>query len=213
MPKYISEFIGTFALVFAGTGAIIINDLYGGAVTHVGISLVFGLVVMVMIYAVGDVSMAQFNPAVTIGFWVAKVLPSREVIPFILSQLAGAFSASVLLWLIFPTHPNLGATLPAIGTLPTFIFETILTFFLMFVIINVAVGANAQVGLLAGVAIGGTVAFEALLAGPITGASMNPARSVAPAIVSGNINDLWIYVAAPITGAILAIGAYRAIRP
>lgn len=204
MKKYLAEVLGTFGLVFAGTGAIVINDFSQGAITHVGICLTFGLVVMAMIYSVGDISGAHLNPAVTIGFWVAKRFPAKEILPYILSQLVGAFLASGLLWFVFPEHPNLGATLPSLTLVQTFVFEIILTFFLMFVIINVSTGAKEK-GLMAGVAIGATVALEALFAGPVTGASMNPARSLAPALVSGELTGFWIYIVAPIIGAYLAI--------
>lgn len=211
MQKYISEFVGTFALVFAGTGAVIINDFSDGVITHTGIALTFGLVIMVMIYAVGDISGAHFNPAVTIGFWVAKHFPYREIAPYILAQLAGGLLASTLLSVTFPEHTSLGSTLPAIGPPQAFMFEVILTFLLMFVIINVAVGTK-EVGLMAGLAIGATVGLSALFAGPLTGASMNPARSLAPALVSGTLNHLWIYLTAPFVGAALAVVIYQVIR-
>jgi aquaporin Z len=209
MKKYIAEAIGTFALVFAGTGAIVINDVSGGKVTHVGISLTFGLVVMAMIYAVGDTSGAHINPAVTVGFWLARRLPAASVLPYILSQLVGAIVASLLLWAMF-SHPTLGATHPAGSVLQTFTLETVLTAMLMFVILNVSSGPKEK-GLLAGVAVGGVIAFEALFAGPISGASMNPARSLAPAIASGNLGDVWIYVAAPTLGAAFGVICHKAI--
>lgn len=206
LKPYIAEMIGTFALVFAGTGAIVVNDVSGGAITHVGIALTFGLIVMTMIYSVGNVSGAHFNPAVTTAFWIAGRLPFSNVPPYILAQLLGALLASALLWGMFPNHPTLGATLPA-GTLSqSFIFEVVLTFILMFVILNVSTGAMEK-GVMAGVAIGGTVALEAMFAGPISGASMNPARSIAPAIFSGQLDSLWAYIAAPMLGAALAVPA------
>jgi aquaporin Z len=206
------EFAGTFALVFAGTGAIIANDTSGGSITHVGIALTFGLIVMTMIYAVGDLSGAHLNPAVSFGFWTAKRLPLREAGLYGLSQLAGALSASLLLRGIFPEHESLGATLPAVSTPRAFVFEIVLAFFLMFVIIHVSVGAKER-GLMAGVAVGGgMVALEAMFAGPITGASMNPARSLAPALVAGVFRSLWIYVSAPFIGAALAIFTCRLMR-
>lgn len=192
-------------MVFAGTGAIIINDLTGGVITHLGVALVFGLIVMTMIYAVGEVSGAHFNPAVSFGFWMAKRLPLKELLPYILSQAAGAFTASAALRLIFTQHKTLGTTLPnMISPGADFVLELILTFFLMFVIIQVSEGAKEK-GLMAGVAIGGMVALEAMFAGPVTGASMNPARSLAPAVVSGNLQYLWIYLTAPLCGAALAV--------
>jgi aquaporin NIP len=205
LRKYIAEFIGTFALVFAGTGAIIINDVSGGVITHLGVGLVFGLVIMTMIYALGEISGAHFNPAVSFGFWVAKRLPLKELLPFISSQILGAVTASVILKILFPQHQTLGATLPHfVSNSGDFVLETILTFFLMFVIINVAQGAKEK-GLMAGVAIGGMVALEAIFAGPITGASMNPARSLAPAVVSGHLDSLWVYLTAPFLGSALAV--------
>ena len=201
--KYLAEAIGTFSLVFAGTGAIVINDISGGKVTHVGISLTFGLVVMAMIYAVGDTSGAHLNPAVTLGFWFARRLPAAAIVPYVASQIAGAFAASGLIWLMF-THPTLGATHPAGSAIQTFTLECVLTAILMFVILGVTTGSKEK-GLLAGVAIGGVIAFEALFGGPISGASMNPARSLAPAVVSGAASDVWIYIAAPIIGSAIGV--------
>ncbi len=205
MNKFLSEFVGTFALVFAGTGAIIINDISGGVITHLGIGLVFGLIVMTMIYALGEISGAHFNPAVSFGFWIAKRLSFKDFLLFVFSQILGAITASLLLKNIFPQHQTLGATMPhMVSGNGDFILETILTFFLMFVIIHVSQGAKEK-GLMAGVAIGGMVALEAIFAGPITGASMNPARSLAPAVVSGHLEFLWIYLTAPFLGSALAI--------
>ena len=210
MKKYIAEAIGTFALVFSGTGAVVINDLSGGAVSHVGVALTFGLVVMAMIYAVGDVSGAHLNPAVTLGFWLARREGARNVLPYILSQLLGAFAASSLIAVLF-THKTLGATHPQGPVLQSFFLEVILTAILMFVILSVAIREKEK-GLLAGVAIGGVIAFEALFAGPISGASMNPARSLAPAVLSGGMRDLWIYLAAPVLGAALGVIGRKAIE-
>ena len=205
MKKYTAEFIGTFALVFAGTGAVIINDISGGLITELGIGLVFGLIIMTMIYALGETSGAHFNPAVSFGFWLARRLPSKELLPYMSSQLLGALSASIFLKIIFPQHKTLGATMPHfVSASGDFCLEIILTFFLMFVIIHVAQGAKEK-GLMAGVAIGGMVALEAIFAGPITGASMNPARSFGPAIISGQIDFLWIYLTAPFLGSALAV--------
>jgi aquaporin NIP len=207
MNKFLSEYIGTFALVFAGTGAIIINDVSGGVITHLGVGLVFGLIIMTMIYALGDISGAHFNPSVSFGFWLAKRLPFKELLLYVISQVLGALTASVLLKAIFPQHITLGTTLPNfVSSGGDFVLETILTFFLMFVIIHVAQGAKEK-GLMAGVAIGGMIALEAIFAGPVTGASMNPARSLAPAIVSGHLEFLWIYLTAPFLGSTLAIGS------
>lgn len=181
MRPFTAELVGTFALVFAGTGAIITNDLSGGAVTHVGISLTFGLIVLAMIYTVGEVSGAHLNPAVTLGFWMAGRLRGRLVIPYIVSQGAGALLGSFLLLIIFPHHPTLGRTVPAGAPMQAFLLELILTWILMFVILGVSTEAKEK-GIVAGVAVGATIALEALFAGPITGASMNPARSLAPAL-------------------------------
>jgi aquaporin NIP len=209
--KYVSEFLGTFALVLAGTGAVIANDVSGGIIGHVGIALTFGLIVMTMIYAVGDVSGAHLNPAVSLGFWVARRLPLREVGLYALSQSAGALAASLSWKLVYPEHPTLGTTVPSVTAVRAFALEAVLSFLLMFVIIHVAVGAKER-GLMAGVAVGGIVALEAMFAGPITGASMNPARSLAPALVSGNLGQVWIYLTAPFLGAAVAILSCRLLR-
>jgi aquaporin Z len=210
LKQCLAEAIGTFCLVFAGTGAIIINDLSKGAVTHVGVALTFGLVVMSMIYAVGDISGAHLNPAVTVGFWLSRRFATATVLPFLAAQLIGAFTASGILWAMF-THPTLGSTHPADTAAQSFILELLLTAILMFVILSVASGPKEK-GLLAGVAIGGVIGFEALFAGPLSGASMNPARSLAPAVISGRMGDLWIYLAAPILGAALGVICHKAIE-
>ena len=207
----IAELIGTFALVFAGTGAIIINDISGGVIGHVGVAMTFGLIVMAMIHSVGDVSGAHINPAVTIGFWLTRRFPGRRVFPYIASQCAGGILASLLLAFLFPTHLTLGATLPAGSEMQSFILEFVLSFLLMFVILSVATGAREK-GIAAAAAIGGTVALEALFAGPISGASMNPVRSLAPALVSGELSHLWIYIAAPILGMAAAIPSCRCLH-
>lgn len=208
MKKYIAETIGTFALVFCGTGAVIIDQDTGGSVSHVGIAITFGLIVMVMIYALGNISGAHLNPAVSIAFSVAKRFPLKQVIPYITSQIIGALLASLVLRLLFPNNTFLGATMPHGTEWQSFILEMILTFFLMLVIINVATGSKEQ-GMFAGLAIGSTVLLEAMFAGPICGASMNPARSLAPAIVSGHFEHLWIYLTATIIGGITAIPIWK----
>jgi aquaporin Z len=200
MKKYIAELIGTFALVFCGTGAIIIDQQTNGAVTHIGVAITFGLIILAMIYSFGENSGAHFNPAVTISFAVAKLFPSGQIAPYIISQITGAFLATLILKFLFPENQNLGATIPAGSQMQSFILEFILTFFLMTVILNVSQGSK-EVGVMAGIAIGATVGLEAMFAGPICGASMNPARSLSPAVVSGNITVLWIYIIAPIAGA------------
>ncbi len=211
MRKYVAEALGTFALVFAGTGAIVINDVSGGAITHVGIALTFGLVVMSMIDSLGDVSGAHFNPAVTLGFWTAGRFPASEVLPYVTSQCVGALVASGLLRGLFLKHATLGATLPADTWWQSFVLEVLLTAILMFVILNVSTGAKEK-GIMAGAAIGAVVAFEAMFAGPICGASMNPARSLAPAIFSGHLEHLWVYLAAPCLGSVLAVFAATCVR-
>lgn len=208
MKKYIAELLGTFALVLCGTGAIVINQQSGGTVTHVGIAITFGLIVMAMIYTFGNISGAHLNPAVSIGFTIAKRLPAKELTPYILSQVVGAFLASLLLKYLFPGNELLGTTLPAGGAAQSFILESLLTFFLMLVIINVATGSKEQ-GMFAGLAIGSTVLLEAMFAGPICGASMNPARSLAPAVVSTHTAHLWIYLAGPVIGALAAIPVWK----
>jgi aquaporin Z len=208
MKKYLSEFLGTYALIFAGTGAIVIDQQTHGSITHVGVAITFGLIVMSMIYTFGDISGAHLNPAVSIAFAVAKKFPIKELFPFIFSQFAGALLASLTLKLLFPSNQFLGATIPAGSDAQSFILEFILTFFLMLVIINVAKGSKEQ-GMFAGLAIGSVVALEAMFAGPICGASMNPARSLAPAVVSGHIEHLWIYLTATAAGAVSAIPVWR----
>lgn len=211
MKAFIAEALGTFALVFAGTGAVVINDISAGRITHVGVALTFGLVVMAMIYALGDVSGAHLNPAVTLAFCAARRFPLSRAIPYISAQCTGALAASILLRLLFADHVHLGATQPAQGELQSFVLELLLTAMLMFVVLNVSTGSNEK-GLMAGAAIGAVVAFEALFAGPISGASMNPARSLAPAIVSGHLEHLWIYLAAPVLGALLAVAGCRCVQ-
>jgi aquaporin NIP len=208
MRKYISEAIGTFALVFCGTGAIIINEQTDGTVSHAGIAITFGLIVMAMIYALGNISGAHLNPAVSIAFVLARRFPVRQLIPYILSQVSGALSASLILQLLFPDNQLLGATMPRGSEWQSFVLELILTFFLMLVIINVATGSKEQ-GMFAGLAIGSTVLLEAMFAGPVCGASMNPARSLAPAIVSGHMEHLWIYLTATILGAAIAVPLWK----
>ena len=211
MKSCLAELLGTFILVFAGTGAIIINDVSGGAVSHLGIAVAFGMVVMAMIYTIGEVSGAHLNPAVTFGFWAARRFPARKLFPYIISQCLGALSASAMLRLLFPQHSTLGATVPAGSIFQSFALEILLAFFLMFVIINVSVGAKEK-GVIAGVAIGGMVALAALFGGPISGASMNPARSLGPAMLSGNFNALWVYLLAPFAGALLGIVGCRSVQ-
>lgn len=212
MRKYLAEIIGTFALVFCGTGAIIINQETNGIITHAGIAITFGLIVTAMIYTVGDISGAHLNPSVTIAFWIAKEFSTKEMLPYIVSQGIGAFIASATLQFLFPANDTLGTTLPSGSPMQSFILEFILTFMLMFVILHVAKGSKEQ-GMFAGITIGAVVLLEAMFAGPICGASMNPIRSIAPAIISGHIEHLWVYIFAPISGAILAVGAWMILKP
>jgi aquaporin NIP len=204
VKKYISEFLGTFCLVFAGTGAIVINQTSGGVISHVGIALTFGLVVMAMIYTFGDISGAHLNPAVTCGFVAARRMPAVEGVRYIAAQIAGAIAASASLHLLFPQSATLGITLPAGPATQSFVLEFLLTAILMLVILNVSVGAQEK-GITAGIAIGGVIALEAMFAGPICGASMNPARSLGPALIANNFASLWLYLAAPVAGALLAV--------
>lgn len=208
MKKYLAETLGTFALVFCGTGAIIVNEQYGGVVSHAGIAICFGLIVMAMIYALGDISGAHLNPAVTIAFTVAGRFPVRQVPFYIVSQVMGALLGSLVLKFLFPANAMLGSTMPSGTDGQSFILEMILSFLLMLVIIQVATGSKER-GMFAGLAIGSTVLLEAMMAGPVCGASMNPARSLAPAIVSGHLQHLWIYLLAPILGAALSIPVFK----
>jgi aquaporin Z len=211
MQKLAAELFGTFFLVFAGTGAIVINDVSHGAITHVGIALTFGLVVLALIYALGDVSGAHFNPAVTIGFWMAGRFPARSVPVYVASQSAGALCASLLLRWLFPAHATLGATQPSGSPLQSFVLETVLTWSLILVILSVSTGAKEK-GITAGIAVGAVIGLEAMFGGPISGASMNPARSVAPALVSGTLAHLWIYLGAPLLGAFFAVLSCRCVK-
>ena len=205
MKKYYSEFIGTFLMMFCGTGAMIIDETTNGSVTHVGVALTWGLIIMSLIYALGETSGAHFNPAVTIAFTVNKNFPLKLVLPYLGSQFLGAISASLLLKFLFPTSVFLGASLPRNSNMQAFILEIVLSFLLMLVVLKVAKGSKEQ-GLFAGIAIGSVVLLEAMFAGPICGASMNPIRSLTPALVSGNLSQVWIYLIAPPTGMLLAVG-------
>ncbi len=211
MKKYVAEFIGTFAMVFCGTGAIIINQQTGGAITHLGIAITFGLIVTAMIYTFGSTSGAHFNPAVTIAFAISGLFNPKQIIPFVVAQIVGALAASCTLHFLFPENISLGATIPAGSAAQSLVLEFILTFFLMLVILFTSQGSK-EVGVMAGLAIGGTVLLEALFAGPICGASMNPVRSLAPAIVSGNLTNVWIYLTAPIIGAAAATATWKMIK-
>ena len=212
MKRLFAEFLGTFILVFAGTGAIVTDHATGGTLGHVGVSLVFGLVVLAMIHTFGDVSGAHLNPAVTVGFAAAGRFPWKDVPGYATAQLAGAFTASLMVKLLLSNTASLGATVPAGSVIQSFILEVILTAILMLVILSVSTGSKEK-GITAGIAIGAVIALEALFAGPISGASMNPARSLAPAIVSGNFQNLWLYPLATILGSIIAVPLCIATRP
>lgn len=201
--------MATFILVFFGTGAVMVNHITSGALTHLGVSFVFGAVVAALIYATGHISDAHINPAVTLAFWASGFFPARKVLPYILAQCIGAIAASTLLLLTLGYVADLGATLPLQGNwFQSLVLEVVLTFILMFVILGSGLDRRAPIGF-AGLAIGLTVALEAACFGPITGASMNPARSLGPALVAGIWQHQWIYWVAPIVGAQLAVIAYR----
>jgi MIP family channel proteins len=207
-----AEAIGVFALVFAGCGAIVTEAEHPGTLGTVGIALVFGLVIMAMVYATGHLSGAHLNPAVTLAFALTRHFPRTEAAAYLAAQLAGALIAAGLLAAVWPGQPaDLGTTVPTVGTGSALVYEAALTALLMFVIMAVATDTRA-VGAGAAIAIGGAVGLDALFGGPITGASMNPARSIGPALVSGELTDLWIYIAAPIAGATLGALAYQLVR-
>lgn len=212
MNRYIAEFLGTFALIFAGTGAIIVNDLNDGVVSHVGVALTFGVVVMVMVFTIGDISGAHINPAVTLGCVLEKRLPARDAMPYIIAQCAGAIAASLILKALFSSHETLGASAPAGDWWPSLILEVILTMFLVLVILSVTSGVREK-AITAGLAIGGVITFGGLFAGPVSGGSFNPARSLGPAIVAGELGSLWLYLVGPLVGGALASACWRVIRP
>ena len=209
--RWAAETLGTFALVTSGTTAIVVDAATQGSVTHVGVALTFGLIVTAMIYALGDVSGAHLNPAVTLGFWAAGRFPARDIPGYIVSQCTGALLASVVVRGLFLSAPDLGATRPAAGAEQSFGLEVLLTALLMFVILGVSTGAKEK-GIVAGIAIGATVALGALVGGPISGASMNPARSLGPALVAGDMTHLWLYLTAPCLGAGVAVLACKCVH-
>jgi aquaporin NIP len=207
-----AEGIAAFALVFAGCGAIVADAKYDGALGVAGVGLVFGLVIMVMVYATGHLSGAHINPAVTVAFVVTRHFPRPEAAAYIAAQTAGAVVAALLLLAAWPEQPaELGATVPSVGAGIAFVYELVLTAFLMFVIMAVATDTRA-VGAAAAIAIGGTVGLDAVFGGPVTGASMNPARSLGPALAAAEWTDFWIYIAGPIVGAAAGALAYQAVR-
>jgi aquaporin NIP len=206
----LAEAIGTFALVFAGCGAIVV-DAKTGALGHLGVALTFGLVIMAMIYAVGHVSGAHLNPAVTFAFAFARHFPWRRAVAYWGAQVVGALAAAAFVRSSLGERAHDGATLPSGSQGQAFLWELVLTFILMFVIVAVATDTRA-VGDAAAIAIGGTVGLDALFGGPVTGASMNPARSLGPALVSGDVHGLWLYLVAPPLGAALAALTHRYLR-
>ena len=208
MKKYLAEFLGTFLLVFCGTGAIVINELSGGIITQPGIALVFGLVVASVILVIGDQSGAHINPAVTLAFFINKSLSAKQAGSYITNQLAGGISASFLLQFLFPSSNPLGSTASSVSTLQLFLWEGTLSFILMLVILGVSQRGKIN-GIPAAITVGTVVMLETYFALPLTGASMNPARSFAPALITGTWTDLWIYLLAPITGMALAVAAWR----
>jgi MIP family channel proteins len=210
--RALAEGLAAFALVFAGCGAIITNEVRPDALGAVGVALVFGLVIMVMVYATGHLSGAHINPAVTIAFALTRHLPPREACAYICAQVAGAVAAALVLLAIWPSRPaDLGATVPGIGAGSALAYELVMTAFLMFVIMAVATDTRA-VGAAAAIAIGGVIGLDALFGGPLTGASMNPARSLGPALVAGRWDDFWVYLAGPVAGAGLGALAYQFVR-
>lgn len=215
MPLFrrcVAELIGTFILIVGGCGAVMVNqatatDSQPGVLTLTGIALVWGLLVMSLASALGDLSGCHINPAVTVGFAVAKRFPWKEVAPYIAAQVVGAFAAILFLKVLFPTNTTLAATAPTGEVWQSFMLEVFLTWFLMLAVLGVSTGAKEK-GITAGIAVGGVIALEVLVGGPISGASMNPARSLAPAVVSGNMGTIWVYVFAPVLGAVLAVPTY-----
>ena len=207
MKKYIAEFIGTFALVFFGTGSVIVNQLSDGSLGLFGISATFGIIISVMIYVFGSFSGAHLNPAVTLSLAIGKLMPKTEVIGYIFAQIFGALLASTFLCIIFPDHQSLGETLPSDSIIQSFSIEFILTFFLMLTILTVT--SKKEFSSITGLIIGLMVTAMILLAGPISGGSFNPARSIAPALISGNISSLWLYIIAPIAGTVLAMLSWK----
>lgn len=206
-----AEFIGTFVLIFIGCGAMVVDGVTGGVVTHAGVAIAWGIAVMTMIYAIGDISGAHINPAVSIAFSIAGRHSWRDTAAYIPAQLAGSLAAAGVLWVCFPVHDTLGATQLVGAAWRGGVIELVITFVLMFVILGVSTGAKEK-GITAGLAIGATVAMASMATGPITNASMNPARSLGPMLLSGTLSHWWLYVAAPIGGAALAVPVYHFIR-
>lgn len=208
MKKYTAEFIGTFILIFVGTGSVVVHQQLGGALGLTGIAMVWGFAIIALIYAFGDISGTHLNPAVTVSFAVDKRFEWKEVPPYVIAQFAGALSASLLLHFLFPENKTLGITQPSGSETQAFIMEAVMTFILMLVILRVSVGAKEK-GITAGIAIGGTVWVLVLFGGPVCGTGLNPTRSIAPAIVTGNFQSLWLYIVAPFAGALTAVFVHK----
>ena len=209
--KYFAEAMGTFALVFAGCGAIVVDETGIGSIGHLGISMIFGLVVMAMIYSYGNISGAHFNPAVTVSFLAARRISLKDAGLYIAAQIIGAILASAILRFMFPGFITLGVTAPSGNTIQSFVIEMLLAFLLMTVILNVSTG-HMEKGIMAGISIGAAVFIAAALGGPVSGASINPARSLGPAILAGNFSYLWIYMTAPVLGTVAAVPAFHIIH-
>ncbi len=212
MKNYVAELIGTFVLVFVGTGSVVVNNVTDGDVSLVGIAMAWGLVVAAMVYSFGDISGAHINPAVTIALWLGRKFEGRHVVPYIASQCVGAILASALMRVMFPGQDGWGSTMPDGVWWQSFIMEIMLTLILLMVVLNVGAGDKDN-GIVAGLVIGGVISFEVLCGGPISGASMNPARSIGPALIGGQMDYLWIYLTAPVIGGAIAVPITAFLRP
>lgn len=211
MKKYLSEFLGTFILLFTGTGCVVVNQQFGGALGLPGIAAVWGLVIIALIYAFGDISGTHINPAVTVAFAVDKRFEWKEVPGFLSAQLLGALAGSGFLHYLFPENTTLAVTQPSGSDLQALLMETVMTCILMLVVLRVSTGAKEK-GITAGIAIGATVWLLVLFGGPVCGTGLNPTRSLAPAIVTGNFHSLWVYIAGPFVGALAAVGIHRVLH-
>ncbi len=210
MKKYLAEFVGTFSILFFGTGAIIISEETSIAISHLGVSVVFGMIVMLMIYLFGKISGAHFNPAVTIAFSSIRLFPSKQILPYLIAQFAGACAASILLGFLFPTNEMLGATVVNGSVFKSFFLEIFIAFILMLTVLKITEGLHLS-NLRVSIIIGTVILLAALFAGPISGASLNPARSFSPAIVSGHCELLWLYLTAPICGTVAAALVWKSV--